>query len=1181
MKRGYWSVAGGVLLLLAVVSLRIYHPGELVEFSDTIFPLRPDVTFAQWTSWWSTSNLGTLWTVTCYLPNYALAFVAWQLGIDPGLAQSFQYFLWLAVPTVAVAFCIERLAGERLHWCAALPLSLLPFNLYITLSWPSSVACYALGSAALYAWALVEGIECGRPARGIAIAAAASLWLSPDAGNPPYFLIVVGHTVAFGLWLLIRNRRRALSALGFCAATGVVALLIGVRWIVPFVVTYTHYPLTTLATGGVHTYAWVTSRAQLVNVLRLTPMWYWGDPSYTYSAALYQKQVLLSAGTFVPFFVALLALARAIRYRLTAALALFALVLFWAFLVKSDNSPFTVLSWHINHLPLMSLFRDSEKFLGPLLIDVTIAMGLSLSMACSASTAAVFTVATAAAVLTGGWLMLTGALFTAPRGTPPLYVRVPSQYMHLPESLIGSGATRAVVAPNDRLYEIGTRWGFFGADVEFFDDLAGVPLLRQPYVAYVDHANYDTLWNLYTAFADDPVGRKTLDEKLGVSTAILRSDLTPYVGIDHDLWRAGDVESEFPHRSGDLIDVYSGASRSLARAYQTVLGAPNWDYDRTLRNLVDLGIALPLVDVTSRSRFSHLIMVTGTGRSDSSSAVIMRPEEQHDGRFLSEKGSYELIARASANGAFRRDVSASSAPATVFSTEAILGSPSGLRTRRGSAEPDGAVYYFQTEGANWAQAQLVLPLLGPHGRTCADVDVDGKRVARVQAAFGRQAIRVRALVPPGSFKVTVNFDGPANGCPANTYRAQPLWTTGMAAPSTFGVTRVRLHDQSVFSRHYDVSMPLSADPTVWFAFDGEPSQNEDVFATLQIRGAGCTAQISARMKESVLERFNDLNRRPLLSRACLRAAPATLRIAGIDLVVHAPVRDTAQPPDRIALIPKHNAQAWQTPVLPRPTLESDGVVVRRLNRSPMQIARYPTLSIAVSKRCLDWISVYAAFAGGKALDILRPSRYNEHDQRVTVLPIADLARSEGATSQDDIDSVDLVSIVPASERGRCKIAGANVEQDAVPSDSAWLDIDGKRYAVPRDDEPHRYRIVLGTGSHRATLHGPVETAALLPAGEISGGIPLEATTSGLSIRTPRAQWVVYLQAADALWKARFGGQTLPQFRADGDLQAYYVPAAGPLHVYLPVTAWQPWAEAVTWLTVAVVAGLLVWRWRCE
>lgn len=1168
-------------MLLAAISLRIYHPGELVEFSDTIYPVRPDLTFAHWTSWWLTANLGTLSTNTAWLPNYGIPFVAWKLGIDGGLAQAFQYFLWLAIPVVAVAFCIERLAGQRLHWCSALPLAVLPFNLYVTLSWPSSVACYALGSAALYAWALVEGIGCGRLVPGLAIAAAASLWLSSDAGNPPYFLIVVVHTFAFAVWLLFRNRRRAAAGVGFCAATAAVAVLIGVRWIVPFVATYTHYPLTTLATGGAHTYSWVTARAQLINVLRLTPMWYWGDPSYTYSAALYQNNGWLNAGTFAPFLVALLALARAIRRRLSSALAMFAFALLWAFLAKSDNAPFTVLSWQINHLPLMPLLRDSEKFLGPLLIDVTIAMGLSLAGACVLGTAAVFSAATAAAVVGGGWLMLSGSLFTAPRGTPPLYIRIPEQYVHLRESLVRSGASRVVVAPNDRLYEIGTDWGFFGADAEFFDDLVGTPLLRQPYVAYVDHANYDELWRIYTAFSNDPVGRKTLDQKLGISTAMLRSDLTPYVGIDPYLWREGDVAPEFPQRSGAPIDVYSRSSQPLARAYRTVLGAPDWDYDRTLKNLVDLGVALPLVDLTGGADSGHVVTVTGTGRSGSGAAVIMRPQEQRDGRILTGAGAYELIARASATGAFRRDVRESNGPAQVFRTEPILGSPSGLRTHRANAEPVGAVYFFQTEGANWARAQLVLPLLGPHADACAVVAVDGERVARVRAGFGRQAIRVDALVPPGSFKVTVNFDGSPARCAPNEYRARPLWTTGMAAPSTLGATRVVAHEESVFSRNYAVSMPLSADPTLWFAFDSAPSQSEDIFAILHIRGAGCSAEISARIGESVLERFDDLNRRPLLSRACLAAAPSRLRIAGIDLVVHAPMRTLAQPPDRIALIPQHNAETWQTPVLPRPTLENDGVEVWRLNHSPLKIARYPTVSIAVSKRCLDWMALHVTFGGGKTVEILRPSVYTVRDERVTVIPLGDLARGEGAGSDDTIDSVELVSVVPARDRVRCKLDGANVEQDAEPSDNAWLELDGKHLVVPRDDRPHHYRLELGAGSHRVALHGPIEAAGLLPAGEIVEGTALAATTSGLSVRAPRAEWIVYAQAADSLWKARFGGHALTQFRADADLQAYYVPAAGPLRLDLTITAWQPWAEGVTWLTVAFLIALLVWRRRCE
>jgi hypothetical protein len=115
-NRPYWYSVLVVLLALAVVAARIYHPGEIVEFSDTIYPLRPDLTMRHWMSWWSTGNMGFIWTNVCWFPNLLIPYIAWLLHVPSGAGQAVQYFSWLAVPLIAVAFCIDRVCRSQQPW---------------------------------------------------------------------------------------------------------------------------------------------------------------------------------------------------------------------------------------------------------------------------------------------------------------------------------------------------------------------------------------------------------------------------------------------------------------------------------------------------------------------------------------------------------------------------------------------------------------------------------------------------------------------------------------------------------------------------------------------------------------------------------------------------------------------------------------------------------------------------------------------------------------------------------------------------------------------------------------------------------------------------------------------------------------------------------------------------------
>jgi hypothetical protein len=1181
-RRSYWAVVALILLSLAVISARIYRPGELVEFGDTIYPVRPDLTFAHWSAWWWTGNLGSLWTNTAWLPQLALPYLVWRLHVDPGIGQALQYFFWAAVPVIGIAGCIAALVRERLNWLAAMPVITFIFNLYVTLQWTQSVACYALGSAALFAWALVEGIERRRLARSMFVAALAALWLAPDASNPPYFLIVAVHTTIFAIWLFIRNRTTCLEIVRYCTLFVCVATAASARWLVPFAINYSHYPLTQLATSGANSYQWVTHRAHLVNVLRYTPVWYWGDPSYTYYSADYQNNAFLLVGSFAPWLLVLLAFAIAVQRNLKSVIALFALTFFWAFLTKASNVPFAEVSDFVSRLPLMSLFRDTEKFTIPLLVDVTVAMGITLAsyevrlpLRAVVGTIAVF------AGLTGGWLMIGGEMWTAPRGTPPLYVRVPRSYLELARRLNDGGLHRVALSPEDDAYQVGTRWGFFGADTEFFDDLPALPLLHHPYVGYVDHVYYDELWDVYRqAATSDSVAWRTIDRRLSVDGAVVRTDLIPYIGIERSLWRTGDLSPAFtPLRSARELSSFASPLRApYAYSASVALSADVPIYKRIFADLLALGMNAPPL-IASPQAGSPVERVVIPNEGGAAGALVVHPGEA--GRFTVPPGGYGLLVRAAADPAYRqRDLDSGSTPG-LSRRESILGLDAGLDTESSNAEPIGAHLHYETEGPYPATARLALPLLGPHFVSCADIRLDGHPLETVRVNPGRRLLYVTSVVPPGKFEITAFFDPPGR-CASGSFGRAPLWTSGAAPPAASGVPVHAQSNREVFARSFPMSMPLSDFPSVAISYREPIDEDEqEAFLLVHIAGAGCRTAVAVHDGENVVDRLDDIERRPMLPSQCVKAAVDRLNVHGVDLVVVA-FPNALQRPQEFSIAPAAPARDWHAWKELKPAVDAAGAQRWRFGGLSETFASHPVLRIEAPNECFQWLSLKAEFGGAQTGGFhifgIQP---DETTGSVATISLTDPARMAWISPSAELQSLDLSSVAPAKLRRSCGITAAAVAGDAMPRDRAWVSLDGQRLTIPRDSRPHAYTVRLAGGSHIVRSGGPMEVAGLFPKAAFQVGRPLFADENGMSAYVSSPSWIIYSQAFDSLWRARRGDDGIQQDRADDDLQAYYVDRPGFVRIAFSLGLLRTLSELVTWATFCVVTALAIWRWRCE
>lgn len=1189
-RRAYWVIVAGIVAALAVISLRIYHPGELLEFSDVPYTVRPDLTVSSWTSWWTnTVFLGFLWANTSLLPHIAIPRLAQMLHVAPGLGQAFQYFVVIVIPVIAVANCIAGLAGARLRWTAALPLIVLPFNLYVALVWPSFIAGYAFGSAALLAWGLVEGIERNRWATGLLLCALGTLWLSTDAANPPYFLIVVAHTFVFALWMLSRKRDAIARSLRFYAAFAGVALLVSARWIVPFLVGYTHYPLAHYATANAEAFGFVAARAHLVNALRLTPMWYWGSGAdFSYYSYDYEQNAALVIGTFVPFMLVLTGAAFAIRLGRRSLIALIAIAFVWMFLIKGENIPFVAFSHFIYHLPLMPMFRDTEKFVGPFLIDATVGAGLAFGLLDLGSLAAALLSGIAVfGAVTGGWLMIGGELFSSPHGVPPLYVRVPQSYVQLDAAVHSLDIHRAALSPPANYYEVSTNWGFYGADAQFFNELPDVPLFYPTPLSYTQHKNFDTLWSTYWDDASgDAIARSALETRLSLDGVIVRDDLVPYVGIEPWIWRAGDLRPDFPkRRENEQFTIYA-KDRSLPYAYEvpTALSAKSEVYEPDFRDLLALGLTSPpLIDAGDRTDLPRADNIEAVNSSKTASALLVHAGEP--GTFVAVPGKYDAIVRAARDAVYRQDLAQPTSLAPVPGRETVLGVDASFVKAGAQADPVGETYHFQTEGAFAAAVALKLPVLGPHAPACADVEINGFVVSNVRVRPGRQTLVVPAVVPPGAFEADLVFGAPG-ACTETASAEVPIWTTSAAPPPVVGTPRRDDGTFETFVRSYDLAMPLSEYPSVHFRRH-EPlpqSNTEDAYVLAHIRGAGCDAVVSVREAQNVVARFDDIQRRPLLSPACRQATLDRLSIVRADVVV-AGKPGAVRPPRSLLIQPARAARDWL--VLPAGAYRSaaGGILTWSWTGTSVPLDRAPEIKITAQQECFPWLRVRARLANAsmQSIDVGDLKQYslppNAAGDGHAVIHVEDLARKFQLPDGSAISGLDVDEIAPADLTQACRVSAVAVSSDAAPTQPALMAIDGRTFPVPRDDRPHRYSIVLRGGTHEIELGSATEVAGLFRSGILAPRESLSAGTERVDTNVDAPGWVVYSQPADALWHGSLSGAPLPQYRADLDLQAYELEGPGHLAVILPIASMRPFAEAITWATILIVALWAGVRWR--
>lgn len=1196
-ERQYWLAVGGLVLAIAIVALRIFHQGKIVEFSDTIYPIRPDLTFRDWMHWWWPGNLGSVWSNSAWLTYLAIPLIAWKIHLAPGLAQSIQYFLWLGIPTIALAWTVAILRPRSINAFATLPLGLFAFNLYIAESWTSSVAMYAIGAAALLTLALTLSCSRRRYWRALIFVAIAALWGAPLAANPPYFLIAIAQAMVFATWLWYNNGRGRPGLKRFIPSALVLGLLMSARWIIPTIAFYVSYPLAAFDTVPASALSWIYARAHLINVLRYTPFWYWGLPEYTYFASAYAKNPFLVAGSFAPFLTALLAVAVAVRSNAKNVLSLLGVACIWFFLAKSANVPFASISQALNALPLMSLFRDSEKFLGPLLIDLTISTALAFTLRTKLRERWSISAIAVIGIVVGGWTLITGLAFSAPRGTPNIFVSIPRSYRNLNHVIKLANIHRVVTVPWDPFYTIGTRWGFLGANTEFFDDLADVPVFHQPYFSYVDHKYFDRLAKIYGEDRfRDAVARATLDRMLSIDGVVLRNDAMPYVGFEHFMWRPGDLVGEFQSISAtrSLTVLKARNLRSLAYSSAFALVSDRRHYQSIFRLLTRLGISsLPLIESEKRASLRHVLRLS-FGHGFRASAFLWRPSESSEKETDLPLGNYELVARAVPSLSQHFNLTMVHPIRSFHGTENVMGIASSLQHDPQFGTVTGETYTYLTEGPASARATLSVPLLAPSVASCATFSLNGRVVAMQHVGMGRQLVQVTITAPPGSFSLQSVFNNSAE-CGLRNVPKRPIWAATMSPPSALGVVRSRKHLRALYySFHVDV--PLRTFPSVWLrqAEENLPAVGSTVLSRADISGAGCEISVarqdtSGYSKMNVMEAFDNLALRPLLPTACRRASIDRLRVVKIEAIAVPSTLGSIPKLLALGINPARRAIVWHVAKLGS---VSQGAMSppgsqNFLFGAPLPLLSRPILRFKVASMCATDVDVTATTSNGpfikdiiplvsSAFNLRKPSRSTAYatirESLFAVAPTQVIAENA---------NIKRLTLTFANEKQPVAKCGGSIKDvrigaSALPSEKAAVVVNGRRIGIARDGQVHVTGIAADGGRQVVKIEGPIEGVALVPSYAMLPRTAVSATTMGIAAMVHGPGWIVYAQANDKWWNAKLDGLPLAQHRADEDLQAYYIGHSGRLNVYFSLGKLRMFAELLTWLTlVAVLVGVIM------
>lgn len=435
---------------------------------------------------------------------------------------------WMLVPLV---HRIAVLIGAGLV-ALANPLTLVTLPNHLSLVAMSAVAI--LGGVAVR-------MARGHPPRPVVL-----VWMTVLVGyltvNPPLLAVTLAFTVMAFITAAVVAGRSALLAmaprLGVAVALSLVASLI---WLVPFIFTTLHPGelASFVAPVDVEQWSWTHIRSSLGNVINLTGHWPWQHPRYLPFVPELEAHPFRWLRWALPMSVVLAPMAQQDGNRRRLCLGILAATVPLIIIGKGLHPPFGGLNlWLYDHVPGLWLLREPLPKVSVVLVPLYVAAWALLFDALAARLpqsswsdvrqrlAAAGAGALAVAPLLFGWPIFTGSVF-ASSGPEADRAAVPAEWD------VATQRLQAVHVPGKVLqlplvdyYQVGTTWGYYGADTLLSGRISAPVLQLLPGGYFASRSAFaEVLAVAERSLASGDLARfQEATERLGAGAVVVRSD---------------------------------------------------------------------------------------------------------------------------------------------------------------------------------------------------------------------------------------------------------------------------------------------------------------------------------------------------------------------------------------------------------------------------------------------------------------------------------------------------------------------------------------------------------------------------------------------------------------------------------------------------------------------------------
>lgn len=558
-------------------------------------------------------------------PEVLVARLGDGLGLDGSVSQRVFLTLLAAILGASMAWMLAPLVQRRAVLVGAGLVAMATPITLVTL--PNHLAFVAMSAVATLGGAAIR-TALGRPPRPALL-----VWTTVLVGyltvNPPLLAVVSGFTiVAFVGAIVVAARRSSVAIapqLGFGIALALAACLI---WIVPFAFTILQPSElgSFVAPIEVEQWAWTHVRASLGNVVNLTGHWTWQQPEYMPFVRRLDAQPFDWLRWALPLSVAVAPLAQrdAARRRICVGILLATVPLI--IVGKGLHEPFSGLnSWLYGHVPGLWLLREPLPKVGVVLVPLYVVGWALLFDAVAARLAHArwseverWFARTGVAVLAVlpllfGWPVFTGAVFS---GSEALADRaaVPPEWGLATRRLQGLDvAGKVLQLPLADYYQVGTTWGYYGADTLLSGRISAPVLQRLPGGYFTSRPAVDDLLGIAEEALSngDDLRFREATERLGARAVVVRSDFR----LDPSRPRLADprvLRANLARLPGSSI-VHDGAMLQVAQLSQrglftrmstvrasndpSVLGGPGTASVATTEGILPRGLSQGLVAV--------------------------------------------------------------------------------------------------------------------------------------------------------------------------------------------------------------------------------------------------------------------------------------------------------------------------------------------------------------------------------------------------------------------------------------------------------------------------------------------------------------------------------------------------------------------------------------------------------